>query len=59
MKASLKTMSEQAAAERFEEAERAWGATKAREVAKIQVKARKRAQNKDAQLQVGVIGFVV
>eukprot|EP00904_Undaria_pinnatifida_P000578 jgi/Undpi1/10520/HiC_scaffold_29.g12970.m1 len=42
---------EQAAAERFQDADRAWEATKARKKAKIQGKARKRAQNKDAQLQ--------
>ena len=52
-------MSEQATAERFEDAERAWEAPMARKEAKIQDKARKRVQNKDAQLQVLVMGLVV
>ena len=45
-KAVLRRMSEQAAAERFEDAECAWEVTEAREDSIIQDKARKRAQNK-------------
>eukprot|EP00904_Undaria_pinnatifida_P000580 jgi/Undpi1/10522/HiC_scaffold_29.g12972.m1 len=51
-KVALRRMSIQAAAERFEDAERAWEATKTRREAEIQGKARERAQNKDAHLQV-------
>ena len=57
--AALRRMSEQAVSRRFEDAECAWEATKARKDAKIQVKARRRAKNKDAQLQAHVMGLVV